>query len=131
MKLNKLISAFIIGASFTSTLYAAPFFQAGNILDGQKVEIGSGSGVASYYAEGKSGKIVFSCKLESDDKKAEALLMNGKNFDNKYSIGGLLKEGSNGPFTWTLTDEGENVGNIKVWYIKGSKVSVQCQGYKA
>lgn len=94
------------------------------------MSISRDSGVASYYANGKSGQITFTCELKSDTKKVEALLTSGKNFDNKKNIGGFLFEGINGPYTWTLTDEKEDVGNIKIHYLLGSKVTVQCRGYK-
>lgn len=122
-------------AGFIVNAYATPLFQAGNIEEGKKWPIDFNSGVASYYANGNSGKVEFSCDLEGtaglDGDKVKALLRTGKNFDNEYNLPiSPLGEGVNGPFIWTFTDEGEDVGNIKVFYVSGSNVTIQCYGKK-
>jgi hypothetical protein len=133
MKLKHLFMC--ICAGFTVSAYATPLFQAGNIEEGKKWSINFGSGTASYFADGNSGKVEFSCDLEGgtglDGDKIKAVLRTGKNFDNEFNLPITpLSEGVNGPFIWTLTDEGQDVGNIKVFYVSGSNVTVQCYGKK-
>src|SRR5262245_4244005 len=115
--------------SFAVTSYAASaLFQAGNIFQGQIVSINKDSGLASYYADGKSGQIEFSCILTGD--APEALLTPGKNFLNEYNpIAIPLNKDTNSlKFIWTLTDKKEDNGNIKVRYLDGQNVTVQCSG---
>lgn len=134
MIIRQLISVLFI-CGLTSVSYAALLFQAGNIEEGKKWAIDAKSGVASYYADGKSGKVEFTCdlmgKVDSDGGEVKALLRTGKNFDNEFNLPMTpLHEGVNGPFIWTLTDEKTDVGNIKVFYTSGSDVSIQCYGKK-
>lgn len=136
MKTKHLISALLM-SSLSTVIFAAPFFQAGNIFDGQRWRISSNSNenLASYYADGKQGDIKFSCKLEGDEidqKPVLALLVPGKNFSTatKNNQAQILVKGENGPFIWTLTDEKQNNGNIKVFYSSGANVFIQCGGKK-
>lgn len=129
MKSKLLIAALIL--SGVSIVNAAPQFQAGNILEGQKWSFSEKTGGASYYADGKSGRIEFQCDLEGQGRDIGALLRPGKNFQNKFNKSFTsLKRGMNGPFTWTLTNEGENVGNIKIFAGSGSNLTIQCKGEK-
>lgn len=132
MKIKHLICA-LLTCTASASLYAATFFQAGDIKNGQTWPITEASGVASYYAEGKSGKVEFNCDLQGiighDNKPVKATLVPGKNFSNEYNMPLTpLSEGVNGPFIWTLTDEKSDVGNIKVFYASGSNVTIQCYG---
>ena len=130
----KLIYTAILLISICSTtLNAAPLFQAGNIEDGQMWSLDAKSGIASYYANGKSGRLEFSCELQGKTdavgKSVKALLRPGKNLSNKFNAPvTVLNSGWNGPFIWTFTNENEDVGNIKVFFASGSDVLVQCIG---
>jgi len=123
----------IVGLCAISVAQAAPLFQAGSIEEGKTWTINPTTGDASYYADGKSGKVEFHCLLsgqtDADGHPPQALLKAGKNFLNHHNIPwDALNQGDNGPFIWTLTDNGENNGNIKIEYIYGSNVTVQCSG---
>ena len=81
-------------------------------------------------ADGKSGQIEFTCDLQGLND-VEAKLRPGKNLANEYNpFSVTLHAGKNGPFLWTLTDEHEGNGNIKIFYTKGSSVTIQCLGKK-
>lgn len=128
-----LLSVLTCGIAITAN--AAPLFQAGNIEEGKKWSINQNTGVASYFAEGTSGQIEFTCDLQGQpdqqNHEVSALLRPGKNFANEYNPFAVpLHAGMNGPFLWTLTDEHEKNGNIKVFYSHGSNVTVQCIGKK-
>ncbi len=131
MKLIKFITTLFLVSGLTSAAYAAVLFQAGNIEEGNKWPISERSGVASYYADGKTGKVEFYCDLQGMGNNAYAMLRTGKNFDNKFNTPmTVLYQGVNGPFTWTLTDEKSDVGNIKVYFTSGLDVTIQCYGKK-
>jgi len=136
MKIKQLITAvLLLACSFTSITYASPLLQAGNIEEGKKWSIDAVNGIRSYFANGNSGKVEFSCDLQGsvaiDGETVKALLRTGKNFDNEFNLPMTrLHEGINGPFIWTLTDEKADVGNIKISYTSGSNVTIQCYGRK-
>lgn len=125
---------FFLLSIFSVTVFAEPLpmFQAGNILtQTPPYPIDNNSGVASYYADGTQGQIKFTCKLSGDESGPEihAWLTPGKNFANSDNpVYTALSVGTNGPYTWTLTNTGENNGNIKVFYLTGNDVTVQCIG---
>lgn len=134
MKFKHAVQFSVVLLGLSSAISAAPLFQAGNIEEGKKWPIDAKTGVASYFANGTSGKVQFNCTLlgvAADEDGVKALLRTGKNFDNAYNLPVVpLNEGVNGPFVWTLTDEKADVGNIKVFYVSGNDVSIQCYGQK-
>src|SRR5438477_9395959 len=105
MKIQQ-IAICITSLGLVMSAHAAPFFQAGDILAGNKVSISKKSGIASYYADGDSGQIEFTCDLQGQPEKsheASALLRPGKNFANEFNSSLIsLHQGMNGPFLWTL-----------------------------
>ena len=128
---TKLLFSVLPTLCLSTMVYAAPLFQAGNIEDGQKWTISDSTGVASYFANGKSGKVEFNCNLRGNGNAVKATLETGKNFANIYNLPITeLKKGKNGPFIWKLTNEKSDVGNIKVFYKSGKNVSIQCRGKK-
>lgn len=133
MKVKYLISTLAL-SSLAAISFAAPLFQAGNITEGKKVLIDANTGIASYFANGNSGQVQFSCQLDGDigvNGEPKAVMRPGKNFENGYNLPlRTLSKGMNGPFNWTLTDQNADVGNIKIFYSSGSNVSVQCVGQK-
>jgi opacity protein-like surface antigen len=133
MKIKALaLSAILASMLYGTAAYANVEFQAGNIDDGQKWTLQALGDTASYYKEGKSGNVKFTCELEptdaSDNSMLAAWLHSGKNFGILHQV--LLKKGMNGSYTWTLEDRGETTGNIKVSLIKGDKnkqATIQCK----
>lgn len=100
--------------------------QAGDIAEGKPFFLNKDSGIASYYKDGTSGAVTFTCTLWSDtDDNVAATLMGGKNFE--FNPGDVLKKGDNGPYTWTLSDQGDTNGNIKIDLIRGEEAIVQCK----
>lgn len=131
MKTKHLLS-FLFMSVVTATTYASPLFQAGSIEEGKKWPISDKTGIASYYEEGKTGMVQFSCDLEgvadNSEEKVAATLRTGKNFTNRYNMPITpLSEGMNGPFTWRLMGDAPT-GNIKINYISGNNVTIQCFG---
>ena len=127
------ILGLLFSVSFTTFISAAPLFQAGNIVEGKKWAIDAQSGMASYFADGKAGQVEFSCDLQGKNEidEPKALLRTGKNFTNEHNLfQTILSKGLNGPFIWTLTDTNADVGNIKIFYLSGEHVTVQCFGKK-
>lgn len=134
MRIQQIILS-MTAASLAMAVNAMPFFQAGDIQVGNKVSISKESGVASYFVEGISGQVEFTCDLQGqanqNESELSALLRPGKNFTNEYNpVLISLHPGINGPFLWTLTDEGSKTGNIKIHYSNGTDVTVQCIGKK-
>jgi hypothetical protein len=133
MKINKMLACFwMMTASFSA--YALATFQAGSIENGGTWTISDSSGVASYYADGSEGSVLFVCTLRGEpdrnckNDQLTARLSPGKNFSHLQNpLATTLHAGFNGPFTWVLTNEGENNGNIKVFYKCGKDVTIQCQ----
>jgi hypothetical protein len=139
MKINSLLRVgLVIFAFLFSTIALADYkFQAGDIEKGATWTISESTGVASYFADGKSGTFMFVCLLNGEpdryclNNQVVARLTPGKNFSNSQNpFAVVLTQGLNGPFKWTLTDTGENNGNIKVFYSCGDNVTVQCKGLK-
>jgi hypothetical protein len=130
----KYILAFIAVLMSTSVTYANQnkvLFQAGSIEAGQQVTITPTSGVASYYQDGISGSVTFTCQLSSTtiDKEVKAILVPGKNFSNPSNPSyTALAMGLNGPYTWSLTNTGEANGNIKIFLLSETPANLQCQG---
>ena len=121
---NILISSLFAFSAFSlSSIASANLLgQAGDIAVGQPFVI-TKSEIASYFKDGKSGKVKFICNLMGD--KVKAGFYPGKNFTG--NIPGMLKIGQNGPYTWTLHNLGDSTGNIKVKLIEGSSATVQCK----
>jgi hypothetical protein len=139
MKMIKLLPL-AFGLFIATSANANLMFQAGNIEDGTRWSISESSGIASYFADGKSGTVEFVCRLEGDpaDKedehhcrggKLKAELVPGKNFNPVENAPvTFLHQGMNGPFRWALTNEGASSGNIKIFYRCGKSVTIQCLG---
>ncbi len=122
MNFNKKL-LFVLLATSLSVAYAETpaNFQAGDIAAGQKWALSTE--IASYYKDGTSGTVKFTCDLEgSSDVKA--ILYPGKNFNGSPSA--WLGLGMNGPYTWTLKDQGEVNGDIKIKLLRGSNATIQC-----
>lgn len=135
MKIKLFLLAALIFPTLVTAASSTMTFQAGNIQNGETWPIDRSTGTASYYAEGRSGVVKFTCFLTSDtnngcpNDKMYASLLTGKNFTNEHNVPyTLLKDGENGPYYWRLKDTGSNVGNIKVLYHCGENVTIQCQG---
>ncbi len=119
-----LVTAAVSVLSMASVTQAAILGQAGDIVVGKPYELNATSGIASYYKDGNSGNVTFSCMLTGDN--AKALLYPGKNF-NGNPIAMLEADTINGPYEWTLTDQGESSGNIKIQLVQGKTATVQCK----
>lgn len=113
-----------------TSAHALPNTQAGDILVGAPFKLNASNSPASYYADGTSGQIEFACKI-SGDGDVHVTLTPGKNFDNYYNAHFIpLTAGETVRQLWTLTDEKENNGNIKIAYGSGENVVVECKGIK-
>ncbi len=126
MKLRKwlLISAIVMGSLSSVTSFAEVFDQAGDIAEGKPFFFNEHPGaIASYYKDGTSGRVKFTCVLIGENPKA--FLYPGKNFENNPVA--ALEWGTNGPYTWTLADTGQKNGNIKIQLLEGKSAVVQCK----
>jgi len=133
MKFRKylLIAAMVTGSFFTIASFAKEsqvFDQAGDIAEGLPYDFTQHNGsIASYYKMGTSGTVTFTCVLTGYDP--QATLYPGKNFSFE-NPSAVLESGMNGPYKWTLSDQHEDNGNIKVKLVKGKSVVVQCKEVK-
>ncbi|MBA3661670.1 MAG: hypothetical protein H0W64_08085 [Gammaproteobacteria bacterium] len=110
--------------TLSSSIYASNLRgQAGDLAQGQQYYIDKDNGIASYFRTGKSGKVSFYCNFSSNG--AKALLYPGKNFVGNMT--GLLRDGYNGPYTWSLRNLHNEEGNVKVRLLTGSHAVVACK----
>ncbi len=117
------LAALLTLLSLTASAQSTPVLneQGGDIKEGKVFNLKPFS-MVSYYKDGKSERVKFTCTLTGTG--AQASLSPGKNFEgNSYK---WLRVGVNGPYIWTLHDRGYNNGNIKVTLAQGTDVKLQC-----
>ena len=137
---NFLATAAVLFATSTVAI-AAPasfVFGAGDIKEGKPATIFTPfstqyTGVAHYFQDGNSGSVTFSCTLTgkgSDKQVVTARVFPTKNF-NIMNPSAILVAGKSANFTWHLTDQKENNGNINIRLESDSTdegATIQCQG---
>lgn len=124
MKLTQVlfVSAIASTVFFSATAQAFSPRETSDIAEGKSFKVTNGEEV-SYYKDGKSGEVNFTCTLSGEH--VNAILYPSKNF--LANLPAILESGNNGPYKWKLHKVGYDYGKINVRLLRGEEAVIQCK----